>query len=100
MVGLKVKQNDKWKRTPDEVQGRRVSVAPYGRAEANINGQMKTMLKATVERRYKDSSGQWKSSNSFGRNEVPLVRWCLDQAFSAMIQEKSTSDTAEEEGVN
>ena len=69
-------------------------------SEANINGQMKTMLKATVERRYKDASGQWKSSNSFGRNEVPLVRWCLDQAFSAMIQEKSTSDTAEEEGVN
>jgi len=69
-------------------------------SEANINGQMKTLLKATVERRYKDSSGQWKSSNSFGRNEVPLVRWCLDQAFSAMIQEKSTSETAEEEGVN
>jgi hypothetical protein len=61
---------------------------------------MKTMLKATVERRYKDANGQWKSSNSFGRNEVPLVRWCLDQAFSAMIQEKGNGDQAEEEGVN
>ena len=58
---------------------------------------MKTLLKATVERRYKDSSGQWKSSNSFGRNELPLVQWRLDQAFSAMIQEKSTGDQADEE---
>ena len=66
-------------------------------SEANIDGQMKTLLKATVERRYKDRNGQWKSSNSCGRNELPLVQWCLDQAFSAMIQEKGTGDHAEEE---
>ena len=65
-------------------------------SEANINGQMKTMLKATDERRYKDSNGQWKSSNSFGRNEVPLVQWCLDQAFTAMVQEKGNGEQIEE----
>jgi len=65
-------------------------------SEANVNGQMKTMLKATVERRYKDANGQWKSSNSFGRNEIPLVQWCLDQAFTAMVQEKVSGEQIEE----
>ncbi|MEI8196628.1 MAG: hypothetical protein WCI73_12020 [Phycisphaerae bacterium] len=66
-------------------------------SEANINGQMKTLLKATVERRYKDANGVWKSSNSFGRNEVPLVKWCLEQAFTAMLTERSTNDQVAEE---
>ena len=68
-------------------------------SDVNFNGQMKTMLKATIERRYKDSSGQWKSSNSFGRNDIPLVQWCLSQAFTTMIQKKSNGDRVEEEMV-
>ena len=55
--------------------------------QVNVNGQMVMMLKATVERRYKDKSGVWKSSGSFSRNEIPLVQWCLDQAFTAMIKQ-------------
>ena len=42
--------------------------------EANMNGRIVTMLKATVERRYKDRDGNWKSNGSFGRNEIPLWR--------------------------
>jgi hypothetical protein len=34
-------------------------------------------LKATLERRFKDASGTWKSSNSFSRNEIPLAIHCL-----------------------
>ena len=57
--------------------------------EAQIGGQTKTVLKATVERRYKDSDGSWKSTGSYGRNEIPLVRHVLQQAFELMLQEKS-----------
>ena len=52
-------------------------------------GGKKALLKATVERRYKDKNDTWKSSNSFGRNEIPLVKWCLDKAFTAMIEEQN-----------
>jgi hypothetical protein len=31
------------------------------------------VLKATVQRRYKDKSGSWKSTTSFSRNEIPLA---------------------------
>ena len=68
-------------------------------SEANINGQMKTMLKATVERRYKDANGQWKSSKSFGRNELPLVQFCLSKAFETMLQERTVGAEHVEEEV-
>ncbi len=55
------------------------------------------MLKATVERRYKDKSGEWKSSNSFNRNEIPLLMHVLQQAFGYMLQTKKTVDGQVEE---
>ena len=57
--------------------------------EAMVNGRMVRMLKATVERRYKDKNNQWQSSNSFGRNEIPLVKYCLDRAFEAITEEQN-----------
>jgi len=54
------------------------------------------MLSATVERRYKNREGEWKSSNSFGRNEIALVKWCLDQAFDVMVEERRGNGAEEE----
>jgi len=44
------------------------------------------ILKATVQRRYKDKSGTWQSSTSFGRNEIPLAIHCLQKAFEKIIE--------------
>ena len=41
--------------------------------EISVNGRQVTVLKATVQRRYKDKDGDWKSSGSFSRNEIPLT---------------------------
>ena len=65
--------------------------------EAVVNGNNMSLLKASVERRYKDASGEWKSSGSFGRNEIPLVMYCLQKAFEYIIEERSTR--GEEEAV-
>ena len=54
------------------------------------NGGSKMVLKATVERRYKDRDGEWKSSNSFGRNEIPLAVYCLNKAYEAIVQEEQS----------
>ena len=69
--------------------------------EATIDGRSVTMLKATVERRYKDKNDTWKSSNSFSRNEIPLAIYCLEKAFDAIIDEQgsSASNGAEDEVV-
>ena len=56
--------------------------------EAIVAGKSASILKATVERRYKDKDGTWKSSGSFSRNEIPLAVFCLLKAFAAMVDEK------------
>jgi hypothetical protein len=55
--------------------------------EATVEGRKVGILKATVDRRYKDKDGSWKSSGSFSRNEIPLVVFCLVRAFAAMAEE-------------
>ncbi|MBN2560195.1 MAG: hypothetical protein JXQ75_04630 [Phycisphaerae bacterium] len=67
--------------------------------EAKIEGRVVTMLKATVERRYVDSSGNWKSSGSLSRNEVALAIWCLQRAFDYMIEKQPEEGQVEEETV-
>jgi len=59
-----------------------------------VNGAAKTVLKASVERRYMDRNGTWKSSTSFSRNEIPLAVYCLQKAFEAIIEgERGGSDS-------
>jgi len=57
-----------------------------------VNGSSKTMLKATVERRYKDKDGSWKSSSSFSRNEIPLAVYVLEKAFEAIVSEETAQN--------
>ena len=57
------------------------------------NGAKAVVLRATVERRYKDKDGQWKSSGSFGRNDIPLVQYVLGKAFDAMLKDRSEEES-------
>ncbi len=60
--------------------------------QMNINGKSITVLKATVQRRYKDkSSGEWKSSGSFGRNEIPLAIYCLQKSFEKIVETQNNA---------
>jgi hypothetical protein len=57
-----------------------------------VDGRKVSLLKATVERRYKDRDGTWKSSGSFSRNEIPLAVFCLLKAFTAMVEENEAEE--------
>ena len=67
--------------------------------EITVNGKKAVMLKASVERRFKDKDGQWKSSNSFSRNEIPLAVYCLQKSFEHIIEAQQDDDSVEEETV-
>ena len=57
------------------------------------------ILKATIQRRYKDKKGTWQSSTSFSRNEIPLAIHCLQKAFEKIIElqkEESANNNIEE----
>lgn len=56
-----------------------------------VKGKTVPMLKVTVQRRYKDSDGNWKSSQSYSRNEIPLVVFCLQKAFEKMLGEDNSN---------
>ena len=47
----------------------------------------RTILTATVSRRYKAKDGEWKSSQSFAKNEIPLAIYCLEKGFEAIIEQ-------------
>ena len=66
-----------------------------------VKGKTVPMLKVTVQRRYKDSDGNWKSSQSYSRNEIPLVVFCLQKAFEKMLGEDNSdaNDNSVEEEV-
>ncbi len=57
--------------------------------QVQVKGAAVTMLKASVQRRYKDRNGEWQSSQSFGRNEIPLAIHCLQKAFEKIIELQS-----------
>jgi hypothetical protein len=51
-----------------------------------VKGKAINVLKATVQRRYKNKEGDWQSSGSLGRNEIPLAIYCLQKAFEKIIE--------------
>ena len=54
--------------------------------EVTVDGKQQTIVKASVSRRYKDRYGNWKSSQSFSRNEIPLAIYVLQKAFEAIVE--------------
>ena len=73
-----------------KTQAGQISVALW-QNDATIGGRSVRMLKATVERRFKDGE-EWKSSTSFGRNDIPLVIWCLSRAFGKMLEKPDSAE--------
>ena len=73
-----------------------ISCALWENEISTQNGLKREVLKATIERRYKDKNGEWKSANSFGRNEMPLAIFCLARAFDKIIGEEQDDSVPEE----
>ena len=69
--------------------------------EISTNDQKVMVLKASVQRRYKDKDGQWKSSTSFSRNEIPLAIYCLEKCFEHIVacQQESGDEIEEKPGL-
>lgn len=51
-----------------------------------------TVFKTTLERRYKDGEGKWRSSGSLSRNELPLAMYCLQKAFEYVIEHSKSAN--------
>ena len=67
--------------------------------EIEVKGRTITILKATVQRRYKGKEGNWQSSGSFSRNEIPLAIYCLGKAFEKIIEKQSEASNGSVEEI-
>jgi hypothetical protein len=68
--------------------------------EIQTGGRTAVILKATIQRRYRAADGNWKSSTSFSRNEIPLAIHCLQKAFEKIIElQNESSANGESEGL-
>jgi len=56
--------------------------------ETFIDGVSKSILRATVSKRYKSRYGHWRSSFSFSSEEIPVVIEVLKEAFEAMVDKQ------------
>ncbi len=70
--------------------GGQVSAAIFEN-EISVNGRKVTTMKATVQKRYKDKDGNFKSTTSFSKQELPLAIYCLEKCFEKMINEDSSN---------
>ncbi len=56
---------------------------------------IKPGFKVSVDRRYKDQDGKWKSTQSFSQTEIPLAIHCLGKAFDFMVEQQITDDSSD-----
>lgn len=49
------------------------------------NGQKFNVQSVRIERRFRDQEGNWKSSNSFGTRELPLLQVVVAKAFEHLV---------------
>lgn len=68
-----------------------VHTARLGRIQAavwaNPNGEGRTFYNVTITRGYKEEgSDEWKDSDSFGRDDLPLVAKVADMAHTWIFQ--------------
>jgi len=64
---------------------------------ANEVKEGRTLRKVSVQKRYKDKDGNWKSASSFTADELPEVILCLQKAYEILKTPKQSKGNGDEE---
>jgi len=65
--------------------------------DAKVNGRSVEILKAHVQRRYKDKNNNWQSTSTYGINDIPKIVLCLQQAYEFMTENSTEDDASQRE---
>ncbi len=65
--------------------------------EIEKNGAKIKLKKVSVQKRYTNADGEWKSTNSYDANDLPKLKLVVDEAYRylALGQGDGGGDTAE-----
>lgn len=59
-----------------------------------VNGEPRTMHSVTLQKRYKDKSGEWKTSTSFNDRDLPNAVVVLTKAYEHLKLRTTTPEQA------
>ena len=62
-----------------------VSVSIFENSAKGRDGQPTTFRSVVLQRRYKDKSGNWQSTNGYRTNDLPKVVACLEEAYKFLL---------------
>ncbi len=71
-------------------------VAIFENERTTKDGKTVNTRKASFQRRYKDSDGEWKSTHSLDINDIPKARLALHEAYKYLVLSKGNNETEEE----
>ncbi len=52
----------------------------------NVDPEGRARYNATVEKRFKNGEGEWRSTDSFNRDELPIASKALDMAHTRILE--------------
>jgi hypothetical protein len=71
-----------------------MSVSIWENEGLGNDGQVSAYKTVSFERRYKDKSGEWKSSNSLRVNDLPKATLLLSKAYEYLLLTADDNDEA------
>lgn len=83
-------------KSPEEARPRPVHEVRLGRIKAAVwpnESEHGVRYSVTLCRIYKDAAGSWQRSESFGREDLPLVAKVCDLAHTWMYQQSQDGET-------
>ena len=57
----------------------------------------RTRCNVTFSKSYRDAEGQWKTTHSFGRNDLLVLAKVADQAHSRIVELEQAEDSPDQE---
>jgi hypothetical protein len=95
--GEKNMTNEKENKPVKKFQAGGISAALWANKMTLKDGRHIETLSVSLDRRYKDSDGEWKSSGSFKENDIPKAMLVLAKAYEFMTAKEANDadDTAE-----
>ena len=64
--------------------------------ERDVNGKKMTFKKVSFQKRYKDSDGEWKSTQSLDINDIPKALLALSKAYEYLVLGSANGMAGEE----
>lgn len=61
--------------------------------EIRRNGKTIKLKKAAIQKRYKDSEGEWKSTYSLDKNDIPKMILALSKAYEYLTMGEGNDST-------